>query len=183
MVVYSGNSVQRQRGAALLVSLLLLLGLTVVGIASMRETVTQQRVINAVMEDDAAFQAAEFALRAGEQFVLDQSGTGQRLLSGQASADVYIYDKAELGIEWWLDRYSTEWDSGPAVTTYPQVSSSQRQPTYVIEVLGEDVGNGSPQVGNKGEDTGVVNYRITARGFGVNENYYTVLQSTVGVQY
>jgi len=49
-------------------------------------------------------------------------------------------------------------------------------------VLGEDTGGGSVQLDNKDSNT-VMNYRVTARGFGVNDAYYAVLQSTIGVQY
>lgn len=185
MIQHSFGSSHRQQGAALLVSMLLLLGLTVVGIASMRETVTQQKVINAVLEDDAAFQAAEFALRAGEEFVLAQRDSGTRMLSGPATSDgvsIDVFDRQILGMEWWKDRSSESWDEGSVVEDYPLIDSEQSPPSYVIEVLGEDSGGGSVELGNKDANT-VLNYRITARGFGVNENYYVVLQSTVGVQY
>lgn len=173
-----------QRGATLLVSLMLLLGLTVVGIASMRETVVQQKVVSAALEDDTAFQSAEFALRAGEQFVLQYTRSGgQRLMPGPVGGTLDVFDRRELTMEWWKQRNNAAWDSGTAVTTYPRLNaSSQRLPSYVIEVLGEDGSGGSVELGNKDSNT-VMNYRITARGFGVNDAYYTVLQTTIGVQY
>jgi len=164
-----------QRGAALLVSLLLLLGLTVVGIASMRETVMQQKVVSAGMEDDTSFQAAEFALRAGEQYILQFTrSSGGRLMQGTVTGTFKIADRKELGMEWWKDRNAATWSSGNTVTTYPRIDTANQ--------LGEDTGGGSVQLDNKDSNT-VMNYRVTARGFGVNDAYYAVLQSTIGVQY
>lgn len=59
----------RQRGAALLVVLLLLLVMALLGIASMRSTLLQERMSGASYDRSLSFQAAESALRVGEAAV------------------------------------------------------------------------------------------------------------------
>jgi len=177
-----------QRGAALLVCLVLLLGLTVVGIASMKETITQQKVVNAIAEDDTAFQAAEFALREGEEFVKQYARGDVESYNGKS---VSVGDEREneigsgmgnsdLGDGWWKKSTSENWDRGADAADYPHVISSQKLPSFVVEILGEDAAGGSVDL-NDDRNT-VVNYRVTARGYGVNSAYYVVLQSTYGVQ-
>jgi type IV pilus assembly protein PilX len=171
----------RQQGAALLVSLLLLLGLTIVGIASMRESVTQQRIINAVMEDDTAFQAAEYALRAGEEFVYGLGDAGMKPLSGTVTLgnrSVQMFDALDMDVEWWKDRSNAYWDDGYDVSDYPLLNEAQNPPSYVIEWIGSS----SRSVDAASDSNKNPIYRITARGFGVNDNYYVVLQSTVVLQ-
>jgi type IV pilus assembly protein PilX len=196
---------QSQRGAALIVCLVLLLGITAVGIAGMKETVTQQQVVNAVTEDDTAFQAAEFALRQGEEFIFGYtSGQGGKLGPGVATlggVTVTVLDETEdqvaaqiggtaLGADmadnWWKDEDSAIWDFGAQVTNYPRITDvhqnteAQRYPSFIIEVLARGSSTGGP-VGME-DDNQKMNYRITARGFGVNDAYYVVLQTTYSVQ-
>lgn len=59
----------RQRGAVLLVALIMLLLLTVLGAAAMRDTSLQERMAGNMRDQSLAFQAAEAALRFAEQKV------------------------------------------------------------------------------------------------------------------
>lgn len=56
----------RQRGVALIVALVLLLVVTVIGLASMRSTSLQERMSANMVDRSLAFQRAESALRAAE---------------------------------------------------------------------------------------------------------------------
>lgn len=60
------NPFQHQRGAALVVGLIMLLLLTLIGVAGMRDTLLQQKMVASTKDRDIAFQAAEAALRAAE---------------------------------------------------------------------------------------------------------------------
>jgi type IV pilus assembly protein PilX len=173
------HGLRAQRGATLLVCLLLLLGLTVVGIASMRETVVQQKAINMAREDDTSFQAAEFALRTAEAFVITRTRTSGKFLHGSTVNSVTLLDGKTTAEApgWWKNRDDPKWDSGPSVTMPLLDAANQRAPSYVVEMF-ED---GQKIQQDSTDANSVVNYRITARGFGVNDAYYTVLQSTVGV--
>jgi type IV pilus assembly protein PilX len=58
---------RRQHGVVLIVALVLLLVLSILGISSMQGTVMQERMAGNTFDRALAFQAAEAALRAGEQ--------------------------------------------------------------------------------------------------------------------
>lgn len=58
-----------QRGMALLVSLVMLLLLTLIGVSSMQNATLQEKMASSVMNRNQSFQVAEAALRAGENIV------------------------------------------------------------------------------------------------------------------
>ena len=60
---------QRQRGMALLVSLVFLLLLTLIGLSSMQSATLQEKMTSSVMLRNQSFQMAEAALRMGENAV------------------------------------------------------------------------------------------------------------------
>lgn len=64
----------RQQGAALAVSLVLLVIVTLVGLAGMRGTILQERMAGGAYDRETAFQAAEAALLLGEQAFADDPG-------------------------------------------------------------------------------------------------------------
>jgi len=64
---------KRQTGASLIVSLMLLIVLTLLGLSGMQSTVMQERMSNNVRDKGMAFQAAESALRSGESWVKNQN--------------------------------------------------------------------------------------------------------------
>ena len=63
-------NIKQQSGAALIVSLILLIVLTVLSIAAMQGTTMQERMAGNYRDTNQAFQAAEAALRAGESELL-----------------------------------------------------------------------------------------------------------------
>ena len=64
-----GLGPSKQKGAVLLVALIMLLLLTVIGVAAMRDTNLQERMAGNMRDHALAFQAAEAALRFAEQEV------------------------------------------------------------------------------------------------------------------
>lgn len=58
-----GNS---QKGSVLLVCLVMLLALTFIGLGAMTNSTMQERIVGGARDQNVAFQAAEAALRAGE---------------------------------------------------------------------------------------------------------------------
>lgn len=63
---------KKQRGMVLLVCLVMLLLLTVIGIAAISNSTLQERMVGGSRDYNTAFQAAEAALRVGEAFVRQQ---------------------------------------------------------------------------------------------------------------
>lgn len=64
--VLSRQSAKSQRGAVLVIGLIILVVLTLLGVQSMRTNVAQERMASNMRERNVAFQAAESALRVGE---------------------------------------------------------------------------------------------------------------------
>lgn len=60
-------SIRKQDGAVLLVCLVMILILTMIGVASMSNSTLQERMAGGMRDYNVAFQAAEAALRAGEE--------------------------------------------------------------------------------------------------------------------
>lgn len=58
-----------QRGAALATSLILLLMLTLIGVTAMQSTTLEEKMAGNLRSEHLAFQAAEAALRAGEEWL------------------------------------------------------------------------------------------------------------------
>lgn len=63
------DSSARQRGMALLISLIMLLLLTMIGISSMQNATMQEKMSGSVMNRNQSFQVAEASLRVGENVV------------------------------------------------------------------------------------------------------------------
>ncbi len=63
------GQLHRQRGMALLVSLVFLLLLTLIGLSSMQSATLQEKMTSSVMQRNQSFQIAEAALRVGESAV------------------------------------------------------------------------------------------------------------------
>ncbi len=67
--------VNRQKGAVLIVSLIILLVLTVVVLSANQEVVIQERSTAAIRESNLVFQAAETALRDAEEYIDQDLGS------------------------------------------------------------------------------------------------------------
>lgn len=78
----------KQRGAVLIVALIMLLLLTIIGLSSMRGTVLQENMAGNMRDTNLALQASEAALRKGEQVVIDKflNGSLTTLDAGPLSA-------------------------------------------------------------------------------------------------
>jgi type IV pilus assembly protein PilX len=66
---YSSMNIKKQEGAVLIVSLIMLLLVTIIGIASMRDTSLQERMAGNLLDQELALQASEAALRSGEKVI------------------------------------------------------------------------------------------------------------------
>ena len=80
----------KQQGAVLLVSLIMLVIITVIGLASMRDTTLQERMAANLRDQQIALQTAEAALRAGERRLLELFRTNAGLVQIEGSKDTPI---------------------------------------------------------------------------------------------
>lgn len=166
---------QRQRGAILVTSLLLLIVLTVLGVAMMRMTNMQERMAGNTRDVNLSLQGAEAALRAGEDRLSPLNLTDRPIATStlgcvfcaRNSLPVAIYDPAQFN---WKANAIEYGASGTKDITELAVD-----PRYTIAELGF-VPDGYAQ----GQDppSGRDFYQITGFSSGATDLTNTVLQST-----
>lgn len=156
-----------QRGSALIISLILLVVMTLLAIASMRVTTMQEKMSGNMRDSDLAFQSAEAALRAGEVYL---QGATVGPFNGTSGLFHYANNPAP---DWTV---AATWTGSVRTygSTLPHVASA---PLFFIEELVPVPEAGSSlEAGVAIEESGM--YRITARGVGGTDTAVSVLQST-----
>ena len=164
---------RQQRGAVLIISLIMLLVLTLLGVTSMRTTVLEEKMAGNLRDKNTAFQAAETALRDGEALIntlvatSSFDGTNGRL--GSADTDPDFFNMT------WSDSNSIEYSGTmTGVTT---------QPRYILKFVKQvSSDSGSLKVsgyGDGGTNT-VNNFRVTAKGTGKSDSSSVILQAFYG---
>lgn len=167
-----------QRGAALIVSMLILLVMTLIGVTAMNVTGLEERMAGNTQDRDRAFESAESALRDGEAVVFTKGTDDFNGTNG-------LYPAPTDGSMLW----ATSLDWGPASTQTRAFSGSlihvPQKPRYIIELLAEvPCAGGTEKVGGGySEDTkespcNKYYYRITSRGVGGAAGATVMLQST-----
>lgn len=162
---------QRQTGAALVVGLVLLLIMTVLGVSSIRTATLQERMAGNLRDNNLAFQAAEAALREGEELL------GQAALPLFDGSNGLLQRQDDSGQpQYWSSSYNWSANSRVATRVTPADHDVAESPRYVIEELppvpapGDSVRFGAlPEVGF---------YRVTARGVGGSAEAVSIIQST-----
>jgi type IV pilus assembly protein PilX len=165
---------RRQRGAALLVCLIILILVTLMGLTTMRTSVLQEKISGASSDRTLALQAAELALRDAETHVknyLDpESGFADGCeaslcrapTDGSSAADTIDWDSAAVA-------------SYGQATAAPAIGGVATQPKYIIELMYKM----QPLPGNSASMKSMgTPYRITALGYGKQQQTRVMLQST-----
>ena len=173
------HKLAKQRGSILIVSLMILVVLTMIGVSSMSTTSLQERMAGNFRDRQIAFQAAETALAYAEEFARNNINSASIFNDTNGFYATYSgpTNLNAFDASWW-----TGTNSIVLATTINQVRT---QPRYLIEYRG-DVGvveKTSINVGGYGESTGgglIANFRITARATGLSDNTVIILQSNYG---
>lgn len=161
----------RQAGAVLVVALIMLLALTLIGVTGLSSTTMEERMAGNMRDINTAFQAAEAALRDGENFL-----TAATLPAFNNTNGLYTPAPAYTQERW----LSASWASNS--TTSRAYSSTiadiSAQPRYIIEEMPpvSPLPGGSLAADAAAPDVGM--YRITARAQGGNDTTVVMLQST-----
>ena len=121
---------QQQRGISLLVVLVLLLIMTLLGLAILRGTMMEERMTANMYERSLAFQAAESALRQGEVIA---AAAPTPPSSGCNSAGVCTEPNPALS-DRWADVDFTGW---VVATPIPDAKPEPPPAAYFIEYMGE----------------------------------------------
>lgn len=167
------HSVSRERGAALVIALLMLLVLTVLGIAAMNVTRLEERMAGNSRDINLAFQGAEAGLRDSEERIrLMASRPGNCSVAPCTvwSRDMPPIDLRNLPLSWW-ETNAREYGIAGA----QEIAEVTRDPLIVTESLGFvpdslSVGHGPPE----GRDF----YKITSNSSGASDTANAVLETT-----
>lgn len=155
----------QQRGMALLVSLVMLLLLTMIGISSMQNATLQEKMATSVMARNQSFQLAESALRVGETAVAPKAFTLTKCAGTAACAppvDAATVAAAGTG------RNDVVW-----------VASDKG--FYAIQNIGTTMHPVNAPDGCTGSATSVTLYRITGVGdFGTNRSIVESIYAKCG---
>lgn len=174
----------KQRGVALIVSLLVLLVLTLIGVTGIVVSVLEERMSGNQRDRNLAFSAAESALKAAElsldaTFAAEALPTFNCSTKNGATKCPLIEDVSEKSV----------WSNSDLVTEYVgDLSNSSKvqlkePPKYMIELLpldGNSVGASGMAVSGDGQKISYGNFcyfRITARGVGANSFTVAIVQS------
>lgn len=148
----------RQGGAALVITLVLLVIITLLGLASLRQTALEERM-SANMKDRAiALNSAEIGLRGGETW-----------LTGRPVALTYRDGLPEFGKTDFMRWKSSDWGTEGTAVTVKGASTPAR---YVTEYWAID----QPDIEGRDKGMGTYYYRITAYGQGGSGQTGVVLQ-------
>jgi type IV pilus assembly protein PilX len=176
---------RRERGAVLVVGLVMVLLISIIGLSAIRGSNLQEAIAGNMRERNLAFQAAESALRLGEGAIAD---TKKRPLINDRNGlynDTYKTPASSI-----LSFASADWISAEKVTIAAlDLAYVKRPPSYVVEQLDPDLGAGAAMEGSAIDVEGMQNtgditpYRVTARGFGAGENSVKTLQTSYNRRY
>ncbi|MCB1926124.1 MAG: pilus assembly protein PilX [Gammaproteobacteria bacterium] len=165
----SGSAtVHGEKGAVLIVSLVILLVLTIIGISGAQRSVMEERMAGNYRDRLVAFQATETALRYGELEVAQASTYTTLLFDGSDGS----YDIT--GTTGGKDPY-TDANYARTVSTLT-INGAAAPPVYFIEKLPKvPLPKSSIVVTSKPKD--IQYYRVTAKGTGVSGKAAVILQS------
>ncbi len=167
----------RQSGIVLVVSLIMLLLLTIIGLTGVQVTSLEEKMAGNSKDQNLAFQAAEAAIRAGEaniaSVVAITAFNGSNGLYG-LGASTYNYATSAA----WTTAGTAEFNSGFSVNT---------QPRYFVKHIADVEGpEGDISIGNSGDNTPgakISYFTITARGTGGRDSSQVFLQTYYGKRF
>jgi len=185
------NIKHQQRGAVLIISMIILLLLTMLGVTSMRTTQLEERMAGNARDRHVAFEAAEAALVAGEEFAdtlasfdpfdldgsdgLYEDSVNFYTLSANQEIEDYVDWSGTVDVRGFRD--ATNIGTGEGLGTAPK---------YVIQLLTPSTGLDNPNLQGYGSTDASVSavrlIRVTARGTGTSDNSVVILQTVYGVK-
>lgn len=155
-----------QSGAVLVVSLLILLVMTLLGVSALSTSSLEEKMASNLQDKALAFEAAEAALREGEEFL---EGVGIPAFNGTNG----LYQQNALSWD------TLDWTDTSAVRVYSgTIPTVALQPRYVIEELPNTTEVGESIKVGFGEPKKVGRFRITAWGVGGSRTAVAVLRTT-----
>lgn len=173
------TATSKQKGTILVISLLILVVLTIIGVSSMGSSSLQERMAGNFRDRQIAFQAAEMTLAYAEDFARDS------IVSTSVFNDTNgLYSKGNGPTS--QDAFTTSWWTGTNSRVMPTTIAEVRtQPRYTIEYrgdTGEEEGTSInlSNYGNTSTGGQISNFRVTVYATGLSDNTVVILQSNYG---
>jgi type IV pilus assembly protein PilX len=171
---------RQQRGAVLIVSLLLLLVMTLLGLGASQSTRLQERMAGNQRDLELALQGAESALRGAEYQLRPNMNVNERMCQTPdincVSFDSLLRDGAGVPLD--LGKLTDDWwaDNAQSYEQATSLESLAQEPEYVNEYYGEV----EDTLSEGGAYINVVRdfYRSTGRSRGMTNTAQVVVQST-----
>lgn len=180
MYMNIGYSYPNQHGMALVISLIFLVVLTALGIFAIQNNTLQERMAGNYRNQHIAFEAAELALRVGEEATIQRTHAGSPIsVLDNNSTDPW-------NPEYWLDAVTNNSAKAHQLEAGSAPHSSQ-QPIFFLEEIDmplivdtdiEDPVTDAALDGSLEPERTQNLYRITAIGFGGTDDAVIILQST-----
>lgn len=180
----------REAGAALAISLVFLLLLTIIGITATTSSSLEEKMSGNTRDLSVSTQLAESGYRAAAAWVFNQAGTGARPTETNATPsanEIWALGTAGSGAladqttSWWIANAIEYGVAGTKEFVSPDTTifyQANEDPRFVIEgygFLADDVSSGS----SAGRDF----YRNSAYGTGLTGNAQTLIQGTIFTRY
>lgn len=165
---------RNHRGIALIVSLILLTLMSLVGAAGIRAVTKEEKMVSQVFDRSLAFQAAESALREGEQWIeaagrpTPANGAGCTMM-GSGTQVMVCGHLVTATVPRWISTSFTDWANATAVGT----GSFAITPQYFVEYLGGTFPCSLTDV----TSSNCKRYRVSARANPGSERASVVVQS------
>lgn len=167
------HGMQKQNGAALVVSMIILVAMTMIGITSMKSSSTEMTMAGNLRESAITFQAAEAGLSAAEAVLL--TGIDPPNMLDDIDIDPNYLSNAT-------------WKSASANEIKTTLANITNNPRYITKFLGEwdpdrNVSDLDPGYSGYGETSTAIKiayFRATSRGFGQTGNTFRTVQSFFG---
>ncbi len=156
----------KQRGSALVIGLILIIGLMMIGVSAVQNANVNYRASSNFNNVQISFQSAESSL-----------GQGEDLIAGINKKLDYCSATNSTNCIWPSNKFSNEnfisgsaWSS--AQNASKNISASSEAPLYIIQEQGFQAFELNPDAQSKG--LGMYYYRVTAKGYGSKPHSETV---------
>ncbi len=163
----------KQSGAALIVSLVILIAMTILALTSMKGTTTEIAMAGNLRESAITFQAAEVGLKTAERLLEAGNEPTNVIADTDADPDYLV---------------NTTWTSAATSIASVSLPNISNNPRYIIKYLGQwdpdkkvnDMDPGFSGYGQTSTALKIDYFRSTARGFGQTGNTFRTVQSFFG---
>jgi type IV pilus assembly protein PilX len=167
---------QSQNGVALIIGMILLLVMTIIGLAGVRLANSEERMVAQTFDRTLAFQAAEAALREAE-ILIESAGRPTPAASTACTVTGTVYTLMTCGspvataTPRWLDPTFANWTAATAVGSTTTLAIT---PEYFVEYLGNTYPCGFDPTTSA---TNCKRYRVTVRAKPGGGRAFVTLQS------